>query len=150
MERAQPRQPLSPDDAAHRGDLRIAEGEPDHADPILIAAFDAAMQVDAVPFAAMILAERCVIAMERSDWKAAAQLSDQARAIVEGAALDDYWTSALVYAVAARVEVHRGNTTRAREDAAAHGPAPAAAHVRAARHVGPGADRARTRVRRVG
>ena len=63
----------------------------------------------------MILAERGVIAMERSDWKSAAQLSDPARAMAQGSAVDDYWTSALVYAVAARVEVHRGNIgTRAR------------------------------------
>jgi LuxR family maltose regulon positive regulatory protein len=96
----------------------LLQGEPERADPILIGAYDAAIQVQAVPFAAMILAQRCVIAMDRDDWRAAAELSDQALAMVHGSALDDYWTSALVYAVAARVAVHRGNTTRAREDAA--------------------------------
>ena len=107
-----PASPYRPTMQHTEGICALLQGEPDRADPILIAAFDAAMQVHAVPFAAMILAERCVIAMDRSDWKAAAQLSDQARAMVQGSTVDDYWTSALVYAVAARVEVHRGNTTR--------------------------------------
>ena len=115
-----PDSPYRPTMQHTEGICALLQGEPDRADPMLIAAYDAAMQVHAVPFAAMILAERCVIAMDRSDWKAAAQLSDRGDAMVEGSAVDDYWTSALVYAVAARsqpiaaIPPERVRTRRAR------------------------------------
>jgi LuxR family transcriptional regulator, maltose regulon positive regulatory protein len=93
----------------------LLEGDPDRADPILAHAFDAATHVGALPLAAIVLAERCIVAVSRDDWPAAEALADRALSIVQNGAFDDYWTSALVYAWAARTAVHRGDVARARE-----------------------------------
>ena len=92
----------------------LLEGEPDQADPILAHAFDAATDVGASPLAAVLLAERCLVAAGRDDWPAAEALSEQALSILEGGEFDDYWTSALVYAWAARTAIHRGDVAAAR------------------------------------
>jgi LuxR family maltose regulon positive regulatory protein len=96
----------------------LLEGDPDAADPVFAHAFDAAMRMGALPFAATILAERATIAIDRDDWNEAGAFSDHAYQMVRESGTDDYWTSALVYAVAARVALHRGDITVAREDAA--------------------------------
>ncbi len=55
------------------------------------------------PFAALLLADRGSVALERDDWAAAGAFADQALTIMHGGEFDDYWTSALVYAWTARV-----------------------------------------------
>ena len=95
----------------------LLDGNAAAADPIFAHAFDAAMQVGALPFAAMILAERATVAIERDDWTEASELADRALEVVRDAGVDDYWTSALVFATAARVALHRGAVDRAREHA---------------------------------
>jgi LuxR family maltose regulon positive regulatory protein len=93
----------------------LLAGEPDRADPILAQAFDAATDVGALPLAAVLLAERCIIAVGRDDWPAAVVLSEQALSILQDGEFDAYWTSALVYAWAARTAIHRGDAAAARE-----------------------------------
>jgi LuxR family transcriptional regulator, maltose regulon positive regulatory protein len=93
----------------------LLEGDPGRADPILAHAFDAATDVGALPLAAVLLAERCLVAVGRDDWPAAVALSEQALSILQDGEFDDYWTSALVYAVAARTALHRGDAAAARE-----------------------------------
>jgi LuxR family transcriptional regulator, maltose regulon positive regulatory protein len=93
----------------------LLEGELDRADPILARAFDVATDVGAVPLAAVVLAERCSVAVGRDDWPAAVALAERALSIVQDGEFDDYWTSALVYAWAARAAMHRGDVAAARE-----------------------------------
>jgi LuxR family maltose regulon positive regulatory protein len=93
----------------------LLQGDPDRADPIFAHAFDAASQVGALPLAAVILAERCIVAVGHGDWPEAEALAERALSMVEGGDFDDYWTSALVYAWAARSALRRGGVAQARE-----------------------------------
>lgn len=93
----------------------LLEGDVDRADPIFARAFDAAIEARALPFAPVLLAERCIVADGRGDWPAAVALAEQAVSMVRGGEFDDYWTSALVYAWAARAAIHRGDAAAARE-----------------------------------
>jgi LuxR family transcriptional regulator, maltose regulon positive regulatory protein len=61
------------------------------------------------------MAQRGVVATERDDWSEAAALAEQALACMEDGNFDDYWTSAFVYAWAARAASNRGDTHQARE-----------------------------------
>ena len=93
----------------------LLEGEPGRADPIFARAFAAATDAGALPLAAVVLAERCIVAAGRDDWPTAVTLSERALSMVQGGEFDAYWTSALVYAWAARAAVHRGDVAAARE-----------------------------------
>ena len=88
----------------------LLEGDPERADAVFARAFEAAT----APLAAAVLAERAAIAAGRDDWAEATALADRALGIIQGGQLDAYWTSALVYAWAARVAVHRGDLDAAR------------------------------------
>ena len=68
---------------------------------------------EAVPAA---LAERAIVAFARGDWSSAETLAPQARSEVRARRLDDYPSSALAYAVSARVALHRGDPTTAISD----------------------------------
>jgi LuxR family maltose regulon positive regulatory protein len=63
----------------------------------------------------VILAERGSIAAGRDDWAEATVLSDRALELIRGGRFDAYWTSALVYAWAARAALHRGDLNGARD-----------------------------------
>ena len=116
--RVQPREPVPPDDDQRAGMCLVIEGELEAATPVLAHACDAAMQIGAVPFAAMILAERAAVAIELDDWTEAAVLSDRAEEIVRCSELDDYWTERAGVRFAARVALRRGRTDRAAQLAA--------------------------------
>jgi LuxR family transcriptional regulator, maltose regulon positive regulatory protein len=92
----------------------LLQGHPDQADPILAHAFDAAASSGALPLAALVLAERCFVAAERADWPEVSSLAQRAVAVVEAGRFEDYWTSALVFAWAARDALHRGDIPQAR------------------------------------
>ena len=92
----------------------LLEGDPARADPILVRAFGDATRAGALPLAALILAERCIVAAERDNWPEVMTLARQAVTIVKDGRFDDYWTSALVYAWATRAALHRGDTSGAR------------------------------------
>ncbi len=96
----------------------LLEGDLDRADPILALAREDAEAVGVLPVAAMILAERCVIAEKRNDYALVESLAAQALAIVENGGFDHYWTSALVYAWSARAALVRGDVRGARLHAA--------------------------------
>jgi LuxR family maltose regulon positive regulatory protein len=93
----------------------LLEGDPERADAILAGAFDAATEMGAPPLAAVVLAERCIVAAGRDDWARTQTFADRALEFIRGGAFDAYWTSALVYAWAARVALHRGDPAAARE-----------------------------------
>jgi LuxR family maltose regulon positive regulatory protein len=92
----------------------LLEADLDRADPILALAREDAERVGTLPLAAMILAERCVVAERRNDSARVESLALQAVALVEEGGFDHYWTSALVYACAARAALGRGDVRGAR------------------------------------
>ena len=93
----------------------LLEGDIERADAMLAHSFDAAVHVRAQPLAAVVLAERCVVATQREDWREMRSLAERALAIVQDGHYDEYWTSALVYAWGARAALSRGDVDRARE-----------------------------------
>ena len=62
------------------------------------------------------LAGRSILAVARGDWESAETLAHEARSRVRERRLDDYASSALVYAVSARVSIHRGDQAAATND----------------------------------
>ena len=96
----------------------LLDGEPDAADLILADAFDYSVRAGALPLAALVLAERCYVATHRHDWPRVTAYTDQALSIVVRGHFEDYWTSPLVYAWAARAALYRGDMTQARRHAA--------------------------------
>ncbi len=92
----------------------LVQGDHERADPILVHAFDVATGANALPLAALILAERCIVAAQRDRWTEVTTLTQRAVALVEAGRFEDYWTSALVYAWAARDALHRKDIPMAR------------------------------------
>ena len=68
--------------------------------------------------AVVALAERSILAIGRGEWSEAERLVEGARSIARRAWLEDYVTSALLYAVAARVAIHGGEVAGAQQDLA--------------------------------
>lgn len=97
----------------------LLDGEPERADPLLMRAAAIGRDIDAWPVTAAALAERAILAMDRDDWHDADAMAETGVAIVRDTGLDDYGTSALVLAVAARTAAHLGDLDRARERLAA-------------------------------
>jgi LuxR family transcriptional regulator, maltose regulon positive regulatory protein len=97
-----------------QGICDLLEDDPDQADPILANAFDDALKAGAPPLAALVLAERCIVAFQRGRWPDVEALADQALAMLEEGHFEDYWTSALVYACGAQAALHRGDLNDAR------------------------------------
>jgi LuxR family transcriptional regulator, maltose regulon positive regulatory protein len=93
-------------------------GDLDRADGLLVQAVEAATQDRELNAASYALALRGVIAIQRQDWQLAEALAEQALTVVREGHLDDYVSSPLVYAVAARVALHRGDAPAARQQLA--------------------------------
>jgi LuxR family maltose regulon positive regulatory protein len=93
----------------------LLDKESERADAVFARALEAATEAGAPPLAAVILAERCSIAAGREDWTQAATLADRALELIGGGDFDAYWTSALVYAWAARAALYRGDLNAARD-----------------------------------
>jgi LuxR family transcriptional regulator, maltose regulon positive regulatory protein len=92
----------------------LLEGNPAQADPILARALDVSAHVGAPPLTALILVQQCNLAARRKSWSEVTALAERAVAIVQAGNLDDYWTSALVYAWAARAALHQGTSSEGR------------------------------------
>jgi LuxR family maltose regulon positive regulatory protein len=92
----------------------VLEDDPERADPILATAVDAADSAGAAPLTAVVLVERAMLAAGRQRWSDVEAHTDRALAIMTEGQFDDYWTSALVYAWAARIALRRGEPGRAR------------------------------------
>jgi LuxR family maltose regulon positive regulatory protein len=93
----------------------LLAGDTDRADLILARAVEVATVAHALPAAAIALAERSLVAIQREDWSQAAALAEQAQGVVRTGELDGYVASALVHAVVARTDLRRGEVTRAQE-----------------------------------
>src|SRR5690349_14871492 len=92
----------------------LLEDDPAYAEPILARALDVSAHVGAPPLTALILVQQCSLAARRNSWAEATSLAERAAAILQAVNLDDYWTSALVYAWAARAALHQGNGSQGR------------------------------------
>jgi LuxR family transcriptional regulator, maltose regulon positive regulatory protein len=92
----------------------LLEDEPALAEPVLARALDAAAHIDAPPLITLILAQQCGAAAQRGSWPEVTSLAQRAVAIVQTGRFDDYWSSALVYAWAARAALHQGNSAQGR------------------------------------
>jgi LuxR family transcriptional regulator, maltose regulon positive regulatory protein len=93
-------------------------GDADAADASMEDATELGERYGAVPTVSVALAERSVFAMERGDWTDARTYARRARKVVEDGGLQDYMTSILAYATAARVALHEGDVTHAKRDLA--------------------------------
>ena len=110
--------PLSPYRAAMlhaEGVADLLDGDLDQADLLFARAFDEATSAGVVPFIPVVLAERGIVAIERDDWPEAEALAARRWRSCGTASFDDYWTSALVYAWAARVAAPEGSGGTARD-----------------------------------
>jgi LuxR family maltose regulon positive regulatory protein len=92
----------------------LLEDDLARAEPILAHALDVAAHVGAPPLTALILAERCSAAAQRNSWSEVTSLARRAITIVQTGHFADYFTSALVYAWAARAALHQGNVSEGR------------------------------------
>ena len=93
----------------------MLDGDLDRADNLFTRAYDAAVAFDAAPLAALTLAEQALIAAERQQWVGVESMLGRAVEIVESGHLDGYWSSALIFAAAARAAAHRGEMRQARQ-----------------------------------
>jgi len=92
----------------------LLEDEPLRAEPLLARALDYATHLDAPPLITLILAQQCATAAQRDSWSEVTPLAKRAAAIVQTGHFDDYWSSALVYAWAARAALHEGDSSQGR------------------------------------
>ncbi len=88
---------------------RRLQGAGQDADPLLVEAFEHAMDQRTYPAAVVALAERARLAVEQDDWFAAEDLVRRALMVVREAGLTDDVTSVLVEVLAARVALHQGD-----------------------------------------
>ena len=93
----------------------MLDGDLDRADNLFTRAYDAAVAFGAAPLAALTLAEQSLIAAERGQWLGVESMLGRAVEIVESGHLDGYWSSALIFAAAARAAAHRGEMRQARQ-----------------------------------
>ena len=93
----------------------LLEGDLHDADTAFSGALELAVSQGNMPFVGLILAERSVVATARNDWASAEVLADSALRTVNEGGFDGYWTSALVFATAARSAAHRGDMPVARQ-----------------------------------
>lgn len=93
---------------------KLLDQDVDGADLAFAEAYDLAMGSRAIPLAAMVLAERHLVARRRGDLAAAGAEIDRAVAMVEDGELGGFWTSALVFAAAARWTAGHGLLPEAR------------------------------------
>jgi LuxR family transcriptional regulator, maltose regulon positive regulatory protein len=90
----------------------LLEGDPARAEPILARALDLATHSGSLPLTGLVLAQQCHLAAQRNLWPEVTSLARRAVTIVQTGHFDDYWSSALVYAWAARAALHHGNVPR--------------------------------------
>ena len=88
-------------------------GEVDEADELLADVAEEGVELGTVEEVGLALSERAAIAIRRGAWVQAGEFADQALRVIHGARIEEYPTSGLACAVAARVALHRGEADRA-------------------------------------
>jgi LuxR family maltose regulon positive regulatory protein len=107
-----PWSPMVPGAILLEGVSFLLEGDRAAADPILAHAHDVAIDVGARPAAAMALAERALIAIERGEWADADALAGRGVAVLDG--LEHSLEAAIVFTAVARSAIHAGDLTTAK------------------------------------
>ena len=90
-------------------------GDVERADDLLADVAEDGLELGAVDVVAVAFGQRAAIAIGRAAWVQAEGLTDRALQVIRRSGMDAYPTSAFVYAVAARVALHRGETQRAQD-----------------------------------
>jgi LuxR family transcriptional regulator, maltose regulon positive regulatory protein len=98
-----------------QGLARILSGDLDGGDASFADAVIIATEAGAPEGLAEALSERSLVAMARGEWSRAEVLADQAHSTLRQAGIEDSYATTLVYAVAARVALHRGEVETARQ-----------------------------------
>jgi LuxR family maltose regulon positive regulatory protein len=88
-------------------------GEVDQADDLFADVMEEGLKLGALEAAALALSERAAIAIGRGAWVQAEELVERALQMIQRARMEEYPTSAFVWALAARVALHREDTERA-------------------------------------
>jgi LuxR family maltose regulon positive regulatory protein len=97
------------------GIATLLGGDVDEADDLLSDVVEEGVELHAPDIAAVALAARAAIAIEREAWTGAEELVDRSIALVHRSHANGYLPRAFVYAIAARVAQHRGDVERADE-----------------------------------
>jgi len=100
------------------GISHLLVGDFDNADGLLAEAVEVAEDTKATDTAALALAERALVAIDRGEWDKAELLVEHGRSLLHQSSSDDYVANMLLYAVAARLAVHQGEIPRAHDDLA--------------------------------
>ena len=90
-------------------------GEDDEADDLFADVAEEGLEMGTLEAAALALAERAAIAAGRNAWVEAEESGERALQVIRRSRMEEYPISAFVYAVAARVALHRGSLERAQE-----------------------------------
>ena len=90
-------------------------GELDRADDLFADVAEEGVELGAPEAVAVALGERSALAIVRGAWTQAEELADKALRLVRRSRMEEYPTSALAYALAARVALHRGEAERAQD-----------------------------------
>ena len=90
-------------------------GEVDRADDLLADTSEEGLELGAPEATAVALGERAALAIDRGAWVQAEEFVDRAAQVISRSRMEEYPVSALIYALGARVALHRGETPRAHE-----------------------------------
>jgi LuxR family maltose regulon positive regulatory protein len=94
---------------------RVLSGETDQADDVFADAVEAGLALETIEEVVISLGERAAIAAGRDSWVQAEELVHEALVSIRRSQMEEYPTSALAYAVGARVALRRGDARRAGE-----------------------------------
>jgi LuxR family maltose regulon positive regulatory protein len=97
------------------GVSRLLSGETDQADDLFADSVEAGLALETIEEVVTSLGERAGIAAGRGAWVQAEEHGHDALARIRRSRMENYPTSALTYAVGARVALHRGEAQRAAE-----------------------------------
>ena len=110
-----------PTAASILGTAELFQGNLHAADQQLTETAELAADLGGPAAASIALATRAIIAIRRDQWQHAQTLAEQAASVIQQAHLQDYASSALTYAVSARVAAHHGDPWTAHEQISAAG-----------------------------
>jgi tetratricopeptide (TPR) repeat protein len=108
-----------PTAASILGMAELFQGNLDGADQQLTESAELAADLGGPAAASVALAARAIIAIRRDQRQQARTLAEHASSVIQQAHLQDYATSALTYAVSARIAAHDGDPWTAREEISA-------------------------------
>ena len=94
---------------------RWMAGEVDDADDLFADVVEAGLELANIDVVVMALSERAAVALGRGAWVQAEEHASKALRIIGRHGIEEYPTTALAFAVAARVALHRGDTHGAEE-----------------------------------